>query len=68
MFPCEAQIAEEPSHAESYNVLPTDFGASQFFVKSLLLCENQKIFFKYFDITSQLTRSDLINFNFNLKD
>ena len=42
MFPCEAQIAEEPSHAESYNVLPTDFGASQFVVKSLLLCENQK--------------------------
>ena len=55
MFPGEAEIAEEPSHAESYNVLPTDFGASQFVVKSLLLCENQKIFLKYFDKTSQLS-------------
>lgn len=46
MFPAAAQIAEELSHAESYNVLLTDFGSSQFFVKLLLLCEKQKIFWQ----------------------
>ena len=47
-----AQIADQLSHAEGYNVLPRDFGASQFFVKLMLLCEYQNYIVKTTKLSS----------------